>query len=478
MVAAPATGNTEQHNRYVDVPLKKWEHGYQARGAAIDFWRARDPEVLVCGPAGTGKSRVALEKMHALAKKYPGFKGMIVRATRESLTNSLMPILEEEVFLPGEFGTHRGAYVRYHTGKQRYEYRNGSFVVTAGMDNPGKAMSAQYHVIYANEAIELSRDAWEKLTTRLRGVGGPPYRQIIADTNPDHPNHWLKARCDDGVCRLITSTHKDNPLFWDEHAGAPTPDGVAYFAKLDALTGVRQRRLRDGEWAAAEGMVYEGYDDAVHVVDRPAPEEVAGWRRVWSVDFGYIDPFVWHNWLVDESTSPPTMYLYQEIFCTRKTVPQLAPIIREVYGEQPNPEAILCDHDASERALFEEYVGLRTKPASKTLQAGIQAVQNRLVVRDDGRPRLLVCRGSLAFTDADLAREKEPTCFRQEILAYEWDVKNGRKKGDQPIDKHNHAMDAGRYAVAYLDKITAGIGAKEVALPVSFGKHSNFMGRD
>lgn len=466
-----AAAVAEQHNRFVDVALKRNEHGFQPRGAAVDFWRARDPEVLICGPAGTGKSRVALEKMHALAKKYPGFKGMIVRATRESLTNSLMPIFEEEVMLPGEFGTHKGSYVRYHTGKQRYEYRNGSFIVTAGMDNPGKAMSAQYHVIYVNEAIELTRDAWEKLTTRLRGPGGPPYRQMIADTNPDHPNHWLKGRCDDGITRLITSTHKDNPTVWDGRAGKPTPEGEQYLAKLDALTGVRRKRLRDGEWAAAEGMVYEGWDDDVHVVERPTVEAVSSWRRLWTVDFGLRDPFVWQNWLLDPDDN---LYLYQEIYVTGRTIPQLAPLIWEVFGDQPFPEAVVCDHDASERALFEEYVGLRTKTATKTIQAGVQAVKNRLVIHANGRPRLVCCRHADALVDAELAREKEPLSFRDEILAYEWDVRNGKKKGDVPIDKHNHAMDAMRYAVAHVDKITAGIGAKEVALPVSMTKESYF----
>ena len=61
--------------------------------------------------------------------------------------------------------------------------------------------------------------------------------------------------------------------------GTPTAAGVDYFAKLDALTGVRRLRLKDGIWASAEGVIYEDWDEAVHVIDRfPIPPT---WRR-WS----------------------------------------------------------------------------------------------------------------------------------------------------------------------------------------------------
>ena len=43
------------------------ERPYTPRGAARELFRAREREVLLAGPAGTGESRAALEKNHLAA---------------------------------------------------------------------------------------------------------------------------------------------------------------------------------------------------------------------------------------------------------------------------------------------------------------------------------------------------------------------------------------------------------------------------
>ena len=52
-------------------------HAFSMQGSAVTMWRDKGPEVLLSGPAGTGKSRVCLEKMHALMLKYPRSRGLI-----------------------------------------------------------------------------------------------------------------------------------------------------------------------------------------------------------------------------------------------------------------------------------------------------------------------------------------------------------------------------------------------------------------
>src|SRR3990167_5067145 len=59
---------------------------YQPFGACLDLFYTRADEVLISGPAGTGKSRACLEKLHLCASKYPGMRGLMIRKTRESLT--------------------------------------------------------------------------------------------------------------------------------------------------------------------------------------------------------------------------------------------------------------------------------------------------------------------------------------------------------------------------------------------------------
>ena len=95
---------------------------------------------------------------------------------------------------------------------------------------------------------------------------------------------------------------------------------------------------------------------------------------------------------------------------------------------------------------------MKTTPAHKDKSPGIQAVASRLKVAGDGKPRLFLLRDSLVERDPILEEAKKPTCTEEEIDAYVWDIANGRKKGEEPLDKDNHGMDALRYVVARVDR--------------------------
>jgi phage terminase large subunit len=77
--------------------LRPGHRPYQPFGAALQLLLCRDPEVLISGPAGTGKSRACLEKLHLCAEKYPGMRGLIVRKSRESLTEAALFTFENKV---------------------------------------------------------------------------------------------------------------------------------------------------------------------------------------------------------------------------------------------------------------------------------------------------------------------------------------------------------------------------------------------
>jgi hypothetical protein len=160
---------------------------YFPRGAADELMGCRDTEVLIEGPAGTGKSRAALQKLHYAALKYPGMRALLIRKTRESLTESALVTFEEKV-LPPDSPMAAGAK---RNVRQSYDYPNGSCIVVGGMvagdkDRSAKIMSTEYDLIAAFEATELAEDDWEKLLTRLRN-GKMPYQQAIADCNPGAP---------------------------------------------------------------------------------------------------------------------------------------------------------------------------------------------------------------------------------------------------------------------------------------------------
>ena len=237
------------------------QRAYQPFGAAQRLWRDTRGECLISGPAGTGKSRACLEKLHAVCLRWPGARYLIVRKTRESLTESALVTFEEKV-LPAGDPIASGAR-RSH--RQSYLYPNGSVVVVGGLDKPGKVMSTEYDGIYVQEAIELHENDWESLTTRLRN-NVVPFQQLIADTNPDSPRHWLYQRASAGRTAMLESRHEDNPGLWDHERREWTLTGRTYLARLDALTGPRKDRLRYGRWVQAEGVVYDGWDRGEHLV--------------------------------------------------------------------------------------------------------------------------------------------------------------------------------------------------------------------
>lgn len=421
------------------------EHVFTPEGAAQALFAYRGDEVILSGPAGTGKSRACLEKLHALALMNPGMRGLIIRKTQVSMTNTALVTFREHV-IPEALAA---GLVHWYGGSAQeaagYRYSNGSAINVGGMDKPTKVMSSEYDAIYVQEAIELTEADWDALTTRLRN-GKISFQQLFGDTNPDSEIHWLNQRAQSGKTRMLESRHEDNPVYWDKVRQEWTEKGAAYIGKLDNLTGVRYLRLRKGLWVAAEGMVYEDWDPAIHLVDRF--EIPADWERIWAVDFGFTNPFVLQCWAKDHDGR---LWRYREIYRTKRLVEDHARDILSIVAPkgqwiEPRPTRIICDHDAEDRATLERHLGMGTTAAQKTKSDGIQATQARFKVADDGKPRIAFLRDSLVERDQLLTEAKKPTCTEEEIPGYVW---NPAK--DEPVKEDDHGCDTTRYTVADSD---------------------------
>jgi phage terminase large subunit len=420
---------------------------YEPRGGAKTLLSAKDQEVTIAGPAGTGKSLAMLQKAFYTSLMVPNCRSLIVRQTHAALTGSTLVTFEQQVATAAL----ASGDVKWFGGSPRkppaYQFVNGAEILVGGLDRPEKFLSTEFSRIYVDEATQISLSALETLITRLRG-NAATYRQIILACNPDHPKHWIKQRCDDGTMRMIHSLHRDNPLYVRAD-GTLTERGVDYMAKLDALTGVRRLRFRDGIWAAAEGMVYEGWNDAVHVVE---PFDVpAAWSRWLTIDFGFTNPFVAQLWAED---GDGRLYLIREHVRTRVLVEDHAKVIRDrLLAGQPRPRGIITDHDAEDRATLEKHLGMGTTAAKKTVSDGIQSVQSRLKVQGDGRARLFVFRDALLDRDPEMDAVSLPIGLAEEVAGYVWAVKPGNKGGlkEEPLKENDHSMDAARYMVAERD---------------------------
>lgn len=416
----------------------------------IEPWGDVSPVILFTGSAGGGKSRLAAEKINGFCLKYPHAMAVMLRKTRESMTNSTVLFMEREIIA-------RQLGIRHYPSKNRFEYSNGSILAYGGMKNEEQreqirsiGQKGGVDILWLEEANKFTEDDFNEVRARMRG-NAAPWLQVILSTNPDAPTHWINRRLIiGGEAKVYYSKATDNPN-----------NPPAYLEALASLTGVMGKRLRDGKWVQAEGAVYEDYDAEIHAIDWFDPPKE--WRRIRAIDFGYTNPFVCQWWAID---GDDRMYLYREIYMSQVIVEDHAKKIKEleywlIENEEGEPEknpdkekieTSVSDHDAEDRATLDRY-GIATRPATKAVSPGIQAVEKRLVIAGDKKARLFLMRGSLVEQDRRLFDKRKPTSTLEEIEGYVWPKSNdGRPVKEAPVKENDHGMDAMRYGVMYVDR--------------------------
>lgn len=225
------------------------------------------PDLMVCGAAGTGKTYGILTVLHCLARDYRDLRILIARQTRRSLTESVLVTFEGKI-LPRD-GMEWLARGPKRAQRSSYVYPSRSEIVLAGLDNPDKALSTEWDIVYINEAIETLRETWQTLLARMNRPGrGTQLGLLLGDTNPGHPGHWIKAEADAGRLPMWDTSHKANPAMFDAEAGTWTEDGWVYREQLSRLSGTQRARFRDGLWAVGEGLWFDMFDPERHASDR------------------------------------------------------------------------------------------------------------------------------------------------------------------------------------------------------------------
>lgn len=383
--------------------------GITFRGAVKEFWKCRDHEVILVGPAESGKTFGGLHKLDALMWKYPGAQAALVRKFASTMAGTVCQTMTKVIDADA-------IRILGGTSPERYIYPNGSQVWVGGMDNPSKVLGGERDFIYVNQAEELSLDDWETLLTRVTGrAANSPYAQLFGDCNPAGTRHWIRSR--QSLTRLL-SIHRDNPTLYDDQ-GCLTARGKVTMDTLNNLSGVRRQRLLEGQWATAEGVVYDAFNANVHVVDRSADEFVAFYM---TCDEGYTNPAVI---LVIGEDADGRWHLFKEFY--KRGVLQDV-VVQQALEWQSEFHATMTAVDAAAAGLLADMrdVGVRAYGAKGRVLDGIQAIQNRLKVQGDGKPQLTV----------------SPSCKEtiNEFENYVW-----KPEKDEPVKTHDHALDALRY---------------------------------
>lgn len=426
----------------VEVPANSTIDAYQPFGAVVDLWLSKAREIIIAGPAETGKTRGALEKLNLLLWKYPKSQAVMIRKRYTDMPGSCIQTWEKKVL--GGTLSDNGPITKFGGEKpQFYDYPHGSRLWVGGLDNPGKTLSSERDFAYINQAEELDLADWETLTTRVTGrAGNAPYSQMFGDCNPGPRTHWILEREREGKLKLFHSRHEDNPVLFDPITKEITPQGAITLSILDNLTGMRFARLRKGLWVSAEGLIYgDYYDPAIHHI---APFDIPpDWSRFRCIDFGLVHPFVCGWWAVD---GDGRMFCYRQLYMTGRTVATHAKQIKELTGKEKIITTV-CDHDAEDRQTLAEN-GIPNIAAKKDVLQGIGKVQDRLEKQADDRPRLFFFKDSLVEIDYSLKSDHKPYSIEQEFDSYIW----ANTAKEQPVKLYDDGMDMTRYAVMYLDK--------------------------
>ncbi len=408
------------------------------RGNIAVAQETKEPEWMLSGPAETSKTMGGLTRLDADMRKHPHAKATILRKVRADMGGTVLETWDRVLGVAGKRPTVVGG-----AHPEWFDYDNGSRVYVGGMDRPGAALSSERDAIYVNQAEDFDLEDWETLITRTTGRGAVmEHTWLGGDCNPGPSHHWIPNR---ESLQLLPTTHKDNPSLYDRF-GEITKQGEKTLKALSKLTGVRHDRLALGLWKSAEGAIYDLQSYNKLTTFEPPRD----WRKIVSIDFGYVHPFVAQWWAIDEDGR---MYLYREIYMTNRIVQDHAKQIIEL-SEGEDIEAYVTDHDSEDRATLEK-AGIPTTKAIKDVSVGIQATIERLRKKGDGKPRLFVVENAVVERDPVLLAVKgKATCTLQEFDAYVW-AKNstGKTLLEKPVKKEDDGMDAMRYAVCYVDEM-------------------------
>ncbi len=440
-------------------------------GGAGRLMDCEDFEILIEGPAGTGKTRAVLEMVHRDAELYDGCRQLLMRKSRSELTESVLVTFEDKV-LPENHAAMNGPH-RSH--RSSYTYPNGSVLVLGGMDSRyiHRIMSTEYDRVVFFEAIEFTEENWQKALTRCRN-GVMPYQQLIADTNPGDEYHWLNQRANAGEMTRVLSRHTDNPFIMEREAG------LQYLRNLERLKGATRKRLLDGEWVGQEGQIFEEFSPAAHVKKWRCVEREGRWWIIdeygkslrqlnWfigGIDWGWKHPGVQHVYGIDNDGSAYLVHEVYRCYQSHEWWLSKARAAQKKFGVY----TWVADPSNPEQINYFYHNGVDVKKAMNEIVPGLDAVRdmlapklprevavdtpigNRMQTTHHPEPALYFLEEALDSRDPTRTEARKPCRLTEEIPAYRWrEPKEGQPVKEEPNPLcSDHAVDTCRYVMSFL----------------------------
>ena len=274
---------------------------------------------------------------------------------------------------------------------------------------------------YINEASLANQEVFDEIKARCSGPGA----RIIADTNPDHPEHWLLKDYIKSTAAGIMNFHfcLDDNTFLDEryikNIKESTPKGMFYDRGIN------------GAWVSGEGVVYPDFDQNVHVITPLQAKQIIFDRVFCGVDWG------WEHWgaIVVVGVKGSSYYIVEEHAAQHKYIKDWIAVAEDIirrYGDVP----FYCDPARPEHIAAFQNAGINAYMGNNRVLSGIEAIAT------------LMTNKQFFIVYSQCPR------FREEIYKYIW-----KKNTGEPLKENDDVLCAIRYGI-YSD-----MTVNEIELP-------------
>ena len=349
--------------------------------------------------------------------------GRTAGSVRRNLLHSVQPELKTLGFRISEKVSMNQITVRFNG-------RCNTFYLFGGKDESSAALIQGITLagVLLDEVVLMPRSFVEQALARCSVAGAKAWFTC----NPEGPEHWF---------------YKEWVLGAEGHRALRVPFSMTDNPSLSrevlqryqrSFRGAFYRRFVLGEWAVAEGRVYDFFDESMV---KPVPQGTMEEWRV-SCDYGTVNPTSMGLW----GRQGKTWYRVREFYYDarkegrQKTDREYERDLRRLVGEH-RISRIVADPSAASFLTVLEEAGWPVERADNEVIRGIRVTAEMLT-----QGRLVICTPC-----RDAIREFSLYC---------WDSKAGE---DKVIKRFDHAMDDIRYFAASLEQRSGYIGGYSVA---------------
>jgi len=475
-----------QHNNY---KLRKGSTHW-------DFDHSRAKIQFFGGGFANGKTTALVIKALKLCADYPGSNGLLGRSTYPKLNDTLRKVFFQ--WCPPDWirkmptQDDNTCYLKNETVINfRYISQRGKQNVDGSTTS--NLLSATYDWIGIDqvEDPEIVHKDLLDLMGRLRGQA--PYRPDgQEDTSmPDSGPRWLMLTSNptsNWVYREIVrplqvyqrTGRRMDQLMVSPVTGIPIIDLVegSTYTNKENLTpdfiqsleasyrGQMRARFLEGKWAAFEGLVYQDFDEEIHLISREQAK-----KHLWSLrekhyvvraiegyDFGLSSPSCYLLGFVDDWGRVIVLDGYYQRNFHYTEQPGRVDKIRGKYTHLIEfDEAIRADPSIFKQKVIAKHVdtgtpvsqllaasGMECKPATNDIVTGVAKVA-AYISPQPTHPHIITGKtpGPLLYFVDDL------DFIQDEITNYYWDRTTTGEHVDKPIDRDDHAMDAIKYLLSH-----------------------------